>query len=72
MDDADRAQQREEVELQRAIDAARGICERAFSEEPLVMCVDCGCDIEPVRIEHGYIRCFSCARDQEMYKRRFA
>lgn len=59
MDDADRAQQRQEQELEAAIAAARGV--PSWHSDPVVVCVECGADIEPVRQDLGFNTCAECA-----------
>lgn len=60
MDDMDNAQQRQEQEqeLSRAIEAARGVRGCAVRVE---QCVECGGDIEPVRVDRGLASCAECA-----------
>lgn len=71
-DPIDRAADISEEHNQDCIDAAR----RAAAPEQVrgpdgawsvVECVDCGEDIEPLRLEAGRVRCFSC---QELKERR--
>jgi len=59
MDDADRAQIKQERQLDRAIAAARGV---RGTTVRVTECVECGEAIEPVRVDHGFATCAECAR----------
>jgi RNA polymerase-binding transcription factor DksA len=60
MDEVDRAQIEQERTLQRAISAARGVRPMRL-DAPVVVCVECGADIEAQRQQHGLLTCFECA-----------
>jgi RNA polymerase-binding transcription factor DksA len=37
---------------------------------PITLCVSCGDDIVPKRLEYGYIRCIECQTDLEKEEKR--
>ena len=70
MDDADRAQLHQEVELARALERAASMARQALGRHATsTVCVDCGGEIEPVRITYGFECCAGCAKDREYLTR---
>ena len=64
MDDADRAQLQEEQHLAAALERAASMARQALGRHPTsTICADCGAEIEPPRIAHGFGVCAACARD---------
>jgi RNA polymerase-binding transcription factor DksA len=68
MDDADRAQLQEEQHLAAALERAASLARTALGHAPTSSrCEDCGGEIEPQRLRHGFAICFECASWRERW-----
>jgi RNA polymerase-binding transcription factor DksA len=69
MDDADRAQLQEEQHLAAALERAASMARRVLGHHPTSSrCEDCGGEVEPARLRHGFSVCFECAVWRERWE----
>ena len=66
-DEADRAQDTIEAELEATIAAARGVVPKPG--EGARVCTACGAEIPKPRADAGYSSCIDCVRDKERMAR---
>lgn len=71
MDDIDRAQEHEMRERQFAIERAAALARTALGNRIPTshQCVDCGSQIEAVRLSYGFCLCAACALENERQER---
>ena len=66
MDIADMAQLNEEIERAAALDRAAALARRVLGHAPTSSrCEECGQEVEPQRLAHGFSICFACAEWRE-------
>lgn len=75
-DPLDQASHLADMHNQRSLEAHRAKAapeqvQRADGSWPFPECCDCGDEIEPERLQHGRIRCFSCQRLKENRERMY-
>jgi RNA polymerase-binding transcription factor DksA len=69
MDIADMAQLNEELERAAALERAASMARQVLGHAPTSSrCEDCGGEIEPVRLRHGFSTCFECAQWRERWE----
>ena len=69
MDDADRAQIAQEIQLAQALERAASMARQALGRHATsTICWTCGGEIEPVRQVYGFGTCASCAAEAEYYQ----
>jgi RNA polymerase-binding transcription factor DksA len=68
MDDADRAQLQEEQHLAAALERAASLARSVLGHAPTSnRCEECGAEIEPQRLQHGFAVCYACAEWRERW-----
>ena len=71
MDDADRAQVYEERMRAEALERAAALARTVIGQPATsTRCAECGGEIEPVRVAHGFDLCFACAEWRERWGQR--
>ena len=69
MDIADQAQMHEEIEREAALARAASLARQVLGHAPTSSrCEECGHEVEPARLRHGFSICFSCADWRERSK----
>ena len=68
MDIADYAQLNEEIEREAALARAASMARQVLGHTPTSSrCEDCGGEIEPQRLKHGFACCYACAEWRERW-----
>jgi RNA polymerase-binding transcription factor DksA len=68
VDDADRAQLQEEQHLAAALERAASLARTTLGHAPTSnRCDDCGGEVEPARLRHGFTVCYECASWRERW-----
>jgi RNA polymerase-binding transcription factor DksA len=71
MDICDMAQLNEELEREAALSRAASLARQVLGHAPTSSrCEECGQEVEPARLKHGFSICFACADWRERQGRR--
>ena len=69
MDVIDQAQHQEELHRAAALERAASMARQALGHAPTSShCQDCGGEVEPQRLRHGFSLCYACASWRERWE----